>query len=106
MKKYDERRSHAYHKRTTKPKTNKIIGKITYNPSKHKQKYTKKLRQKLQEKTPKDQSPPEPPTILTFGSFNVNGLDLEASWAVEELIKRRGIDVSINPKFPLIIPKF
>ena len=31
---------------------------------------------------------------LKFGSFNVNGLDIEARWAVEQLLDTRGFDVS------------
>ena len=94
MKDKNTKKHNYFLKRNTKPQTNKIINKLTYNPAKHKQKFVKKLRQQLQEKTPTVTKIPEPPTSLTFGSFNVNGLDLEASWAAEELIKKRGLDVS------------
>ena len=36
-------------------------------------------------------------TSMKFASFNINGLDLEANWAVEQLLQTRGYDVS--PKF-------
>ena len=82
-----------YHKRKTASK--KIVDKLTYNPSKHKQKVTRTLRKKLQQKTipPVNQVLPPPPTVK-FGSFNVNGLDVEAAWTIEQLLKQRGFDVS------------
>ena len=83
-----------YQKRQHKANINKIIGKITYNPKKHKQKDKKKLRAKLQEQKIPDIHPVSPPTTLKFGAFNINGLDLEVSWAVEELLEKRGFDVS------------
>ena len=93
-------RSQIYYKiKHRKIKTNKIIDRLTYCPNKHKQKFTKKLRQKLQEKNPPPPLVENPcPTTLKFGSFNVNGLDLEASWAVENLLKQRSFDVSIRKK--------
>ena len=73
--------------RNTQRKTasKKIVDKLTYNPLKHKQKVTRALRQKPQKKNipPEKQASPPPPTIK-FGSFNVNGLDTEAAWAIEE----------------------
>ena len=33
------------------------------------------------------------PTIIKFGSMNVNGLDVEATWAVQQLLDHRGFDV-------------
>ena len=80
-------------KRQHKPNTNKIIGKLTYNPKKYKQKEKKKLREKLQEQKIPDIHPITPPTTLKFGAFNINGLDLEVSWAVEELLDKCGFDV-------------
>ena len=39
---------------------------------------------------------PSPVSSLKFGSININGLDLEASWAVDQLLKNRGYDVRIT----------
>ena len=78
-----------------KATTKKIVNRITYDPQKHKQRKTKELREKLQKRTLS--SPPIPsttPSKLKFGSINVNGLDVETAWAVEELLKKRGFDVS------------
>ena len=76
-----------------KSQTNKIIDRLTFSPEKHKQKTIRKLRQQLQEKNLPSIRPSTPPTSLKFGSFNINGMDLETAWAVEELLKTRGFDV-------------
>ena len=80
-------------------RTNKIMDRITYNPNKHKNKARIELRKSLQQKSLKPQPPPAPPTTLSFGSLNVNGLDLEAAWAVEQLLITKGFDVSIYYQF-------
>ena len=78
-----------------KASTKKIVNRITYDPQKHKQRKTKELRQKLQSRTlPSPPIPTATPSKLKFGSINVNGLDVETAWAVEELLKKRGFDVS------------
>ena len=78
-----------------KPDTRKIVGRITYNPKKHKDRKTRELRQQLQKKTLQRNVAREPSASLKFGSLNINGLDIEASWAVEQLLKTKGLDVSI-----------
>ena len=89
-----------HHIKQRKTQSKKIVDRLTYIPAKHKQKKTRALRQQLQ----KQSSPPEPPASqpspkLKFGSINVNGLDTEAAWAIEQLLKKRCFDVSsINPK--------
>ena len=79
--------------RPRKPPSKMIVERLTYDPSKHKQHKTRALRQKLQDNPPAQNSPLPPPTLLKFGSFNVNGLDVEAAWAVEQLLHGRGFDV-------------
>ena len=83
-------------KRQYKANTNKIVGKITYNPKKHKQKDRKKLLAKLQDKKLPEENPILPNRKLKFGAFNVNGLDTEVAWAVEELLEKRKFDVNIT----------
>ena len=80
-------------KNRAKMQTNKIMDRLTFNPKKHKQKKTKSLRQKLQQKAPPDPRPSSEKTSLRFGSFNLNGLDLETAWAVEQLVDKHGFDV-------------
>ena len=72
----------------------KLIDRITFTPTKHKQKVTRKMRQDLQKKTVQTDRQSVPKTILKFGSFNVNGLDLETAWAVTELLKENEFDVT------------
>ena len=79
-----------------KKRTSKIIDRLTYSPKKHKNKKRREMTEKLQAMVlvrPKDHIPVIKET-LKFGSFNVNGLDIEARWAVEQIINTRGFDVS------------
>ena len=84
-------------------RTNKIMDRITYNPIKHKNKARLQLRKNLQQKSLKTQPPSAPPTTLSFGSLNVNGLDLEAAWAVQQLLITKGFDVSIYHLFSFLL---
>ena len=89
-------RRHHYEALQRKADTRKIVGRITYNPVKHKQHKVKALRRKLQEKNiPSTPTAKVPPKKLKFGSFNINGLDVEAAWAIDKLVKERGFDVII-----------
>ena len=83
-------------KRLKKANTNKIVGKLTYSPQKHKQQCTKKLRKTLQSKTINPSIVSTPPVSLKFGSININGLDLEAGWAIEQFLNKKKFDVSLN----------
>ena len=47
-------------------------------------------------KEPQIMKPPSP--TIKFGSFNINGLDMETSWAVGELVKKHGFDVIVKRK--------
>ena len=79
-----------------KKRTSKIIDRLTYCPAKHKKKQTKQLRKKLQDKRTPDPANKDPSTKLKIGSINLNGLDLETGWAVEQLITNYELDASIN----------
>ena len=82
-------------KRNAKRKrTTKIIDRLTYSPSKHKRKEVRKLIKIQQEKHIPPSKPPKTTNTLKFGSFNLNGLDLEAGWAIEQLLTTRRFDVS------------
>ena len=72
----------------------KLVDRITFTPSKHKQKVRRKMRKDLQMKTVQPSRQSVPATSLRFGSFNVNGLDIEAAWAVEGLLKENEFDVT------------
>ena len=88
--------SHSFRrgkKRTKKPQSNKLVDRLTFNPKKHKQKEKRNLRQQLQQKVIPTEKKKTTSTSLKFGSFNINGLDLETSWAVGELLETRSFDV-------------
>ena len=85
-------------KKRIKARTNKLVDRLTYIPSKHKQKVTRELRSKLKKKNIPPPKSKECSNSLKFGSHNINGLDLEASWAVNELLKTRDIDVRNDSK--------
>ena len=80
-----------------KKRTAKNLDRITYSPEKHKQRFVKKLRRKLATRVdPDEKTIPASPTSIKFGSININGLDLEASWAVDQLLTTRGYDVGLT----------
>ena len=81
-------------KNRAKAQTNKILSKLTYCPAKHKNKKLREMRLQLQKKIVQEPRIPQPTTKLKFGSFNVNGLDLEVGWTIQQLLKNRGFDVS------------
>ena len=85
-------------KKRSKTRANKNIVRISYNPNKDKQKTRKALRDKLkeqaQQRKPVESRCSETETSLHIGSINVNGIDLEAAWAVSELLREREFDVS------------
>ena len=94
-------RRHHYEAHQRKADTRKIVGRITYNPVKHKQHKVRTLRRKLQEKNIPSTPPAiAPPKKLKFGSFNIDGLDIEAAWAIDKLVKERGFDVIMKKNAP------
>ena len=84
-----------HNERRAKKRTTKIVDRLTYSPKKHKKKEVREMKKKLQAKEVPKITPSINSQTLKFGTFNINGLDLEAGWAVEKLITNRGIDVSI-----------
>jgi hypothetical protein len=87
-----------------KTRTTKLEDRLTYCPQKHKQKNVRQMRQKLSIQPP---SKPciEPPdkTTIRFGSLNINGFDLEATWAVEQLLETHWLDVSFKNSHIILI---
>ena len=86
-------RSRHIASKKAKPDTRKIVDRITYNPKKHKNKEKRELRRKLQQKSLKNDVPKGSSTTLKFGSLNINGLGIEAGWAVEQLLESKGFNV-------------
>ena len=87
---------HQINKRKAKTKSRNIISKLTYDPMKHKQKHTRKLREDLAKRSLSPPRPQTPITTLTIGAININGLDLEATWAIPQLINNHHLNVSIH----------
>ena len=87
-----KRVSRAYNKRHT-IRTNKIIERLGYSPAKHKHREKKKMVQKLQARVLSPIVEPEPKNFLKFGSFNINGMDLEVNWAINQLVSDRSFYV-------------
>ena len=81
-------------KRYIKKRTRKIIDRLTYSPKKHKNKERRQLLERMRDKNKQNIEVPVTKDTLKFGSFNVNGLDIEARWAVEQILDIRGFDVS------------
>ena len=77
--------------------TNKIVDRILYNPVKHKQKWTRKRRKELMSRPPMTRPATNERETFTLkvGSFNVNGLDIETCYSIEELVKSRQLDVGV-----------
>ena len=89
-------RKNTSQKMQGKKRTSKIIDRLTYSPKKHKNKKLREMRKKLQTMNCPQNDTPVTKETLKFGSFNVNGLDIEARWAVEQLVNTKGFDVSIH----------
>ena len=87
-------KNYRHERQANKRQSNKIVDRLTYSPNKQKQKSAKAMRNRIQDKVIPPPQPTIAPTALKFGSFNVNGLDLEAGWAVQQLLSKRGYDVS------------
>ena len=88
------KRNGRYAKNRPKAQTNKLVSRITYNPQKHKNLKVRQMREKLQQREAIKEPPISlPKTQVKFGSFNVNGLDMEVGWAIQQLLQTRGFDV-------------
>ena len=86
-------RNSRYAAKRQRIKTSKLIDKITFNPSIHKQKNRRKLREELQRRSFKPHVQPIDIPEMRFGSFNVKGVDLETSDALQSLILAKDFDV-------------
>ena len=93
------KRNFMHHRKRTRKRmeTRQTINKLTYNPAKHKNKFRRELRLQLREKrAPNIKSIKLPSSELKFGSFNVDGLGLDAAFAAVDLLHSRKFDVSIT----------
>ena len=74
-----------------------MVRKLIGNGSKNKREYRQKLYGKANQTQIKMSIKLRSvqPCII-FGAMNVNGMDLEVAWVVQEMISTRGIDVSTD----------
>ena len=75
--------------------TNKTLDKITYTLETHKQKFTRSLRAKLQKQHVQVPKPSRSSlkSIMKFGSFNINGINIETVTAMEHILEEEKFDV-------------
>ena len=104
--KHSKGTSQGYRKRQAKklskgPRTTKLIDRILYDPATQKQKYNKMKRKELRERhqDAKINIDDSKKFTIKLGSFNLNGLDLETCYALDELVKTRQFDVSVHVQF-------
>ena len=76
-----------------KKSTRKIVSRLGYNPVKDKGKFTAGLRRVLQARNQPEIDIPSSPQVLNIGAININGLSLESSWALEQIITQYDLKV-------------
>lgn len=93
----DDSTRKKYEKRKARSRANHVSNRLTYCPRTDKNKFTKKLRAQLQ-------SMPVPPSVplattvtMEIGAININGLSMESSWALEEIVSKYNLKVHYNP---------
>ena len=88
-----------YKKRKARNRARKAANQLSYVPEKHKQSFTRALRNKLKNRhIPSSKSAKMPGESLLFGSFNIQGLDLDAYNAVQDILQEKKFDVGKNSK--------
>lgn len=87
-------RNERYARLRTKLRTTKYIDRLTYDPDKHKRKEARRRIKELDDREIQQPNLPDPKPAIKFGAINVNGLDLDSGWAVQELLKNKNFDVS------------
>ena len=84
--------SQKYFKRKRKNMTNKLLSNVSCGSS-QRARFDKSKRKAL--KAVSQPSLEVSNRVLRFGSFNVNGMDLEASFVIERLIIDKNFDVRL-----------
>ena len=83
-------------KRIERSNTKKIVNKLLRSQTSAKRNF--RMKNKIKNNKIKNSRVLEPPDEerghLKFGSININGIDMQKHWAIKELIKTRGFDVS------------
>ena len=79
----DRRLRKKFNARKKRTRSNQIVSRLTYCPTKDKGRYTGKLRAQLQAKELPSPVSPVPISTIETGAININGMDMESSWALE-----------------------
>ena len=74
-------------------RANSIKARLAYSPSKDKNKFTQKLRAKLQLKEVSVPLVEMKKVALKIGSININGMGMDSSWALSEIVKEYNLKV-------------
>ena len=91
----DKRTCRKVLKRQSRGRPPKTVSRLGYNPVKDKGKFTAGLRRQLQTRSIPDPKPSTPKTFFNVGAININGLSLESSWALEQIITNYDLKVII-----------
>ena len=93
-KKISRGASQHFYKRKAKAMSDKLLHNVSVGSSRKEVRFKRSQRQDLRRRSGTKE--PREQRELKVGAFNVNGLDVEASWAVEKLLVDRDFDVSIG----------
>ena len=81
-------------KRQAKDRARKAESRLPYEPEQPRRKFTRQLRNNLKSKTlAANTSSHMQEEFLHFGSFNIQGLDLDAFTAVQDILEEKRFDV-------------
>ena len=97
MDNHHARNQNHFKKRKARSRANQFTSRLTYSPNNDKMKFTKKLRAQLQSMSLPPPDQPAPIPTLEIGSININGLSLESSWALEEIVSKYNLKVNSCP---------
>ena len=81
-------------KRKARSRANHFTSRLSYSPNKDKKKFTQKLRTQLQSRSLPPPIPPAPIATMEIGAMNINGLTLESSWALEQIVSKYKLKVA------------
>jgi hypothetical protein len=91
----DRRKRKKFLERNARKPTNKTVSRLSYNPLTDKKKFTSKLRSDLQAKLIPPIHAPVPTTTIEIGAININGLNVESAWALEQIVEKYHLKVKL-----------
>ena len=82
-----------FNARKKRTRSNQIVSRLSYCPTKDKGRYTGKLRAQLQAKELPSPASTVPISTIEIGAININGMDMESSWALEQIVSKYNLQV-------------